>query len=170
MKVLLQERIRARLRRLVDAEDVSHATFGKFIKKSRSATTRIINGHAAITLQTLEAISNFFQVSVAELVVEPDALIQAVTPLEAQLLTNFRSMSELEKNSLLVVLARREIPQRTTRRRARWGHAELTRDQQDLVELYMRSEPQQRDGVMKILRGTARSAHDGRKQTDDTSE
>jgi transcriptional regulator with XRE-family HTH domain len=154
VKGSLQDRVRQRLRRLVEDRDVSHQALGKYVGLSRSAVTRMVNGPAAISLDYLEKFCTFFQISIGEFMVEPGSLIQPIAPLEAQLLTHFRKMTELQRHSLLSVLDRREeVP--VKRRASRLGHAELTDEQQLIVDLYARSDAQAREGVLKVLRGTA---------------
>lgn len=135
---------------------------------SRSAVTRMVNNDAAISLYYLEKFCEFFQLTPAEFMVEPGSLIQPIAPLEAQLLTHFRAMTELQRHSLLSVLD--SSPQQATRsRRARLGRAELTEEQQLLVDLYARSNEQARSGILKTLRGTAKDA-DGERGKHRTTE
>jgi transcriptional regulator with XRE-family HTH domain len=170
VKTSLQDRVRQRLRRLVEDGDVSHETLGKYVGLSRSAITRMVNADAAISLYYVEKFCEFFQITPAEFMVEPGSLIQPVAPLEAQLLMHFRAMTDLQRHSLLSVLDRREgQPQK--RRASRLGHAELTEEQQLVIDLYARSEPQAREGVLKVLRGTAKAhAKSGRSPSAGTNE
>lgn len=155
VKVDLQDRVRQRLRSLVEAGEVSHKVLGKFVGLSRSYVTRVLNNKAAISLEHLAKFCEFFQITPAELLTEPGSLIQPVKPLEAQLLQHFRQMSELQRHSLLMVLESR-ADEIVTPRRARWGHAELTSEQQELVDLYARVKRDGvRDGVLRTLRGAA---------------
>jgi transcriptional regulator with XRE-family HTH domain len=104
VKATLQEQVRARVRRLVEDGDVSHAIIGTALGLSRSAATRIITGTAAISLARVERICEFFQITAAELMTEPGALIQPLVPIEAAILDVVRKMDKLRQHSLLDVL------------------------------------------------------------------
>ena len=160
-KLTLTERVRARLR--VWAEGFTHQQIADYMHVHRSTVTKLLNADGTdITLGHLEAFSFLLQRSPSEMVAEPESTWQEIKPLEAQLLAVFRDMTELERRALLDVIDR---PARPQTRRPRWGHAELTTAQQELVELFVSSNEQARDGVLKILRGAARAAHHERKTT-----
>lgn len=150
----LQERVRSRLRQLVTAGNVSHDLLAEHVGVSRSHITRLLNENGAILLTHIEKMCVFFQVSPSELMVEPGSQIQPLTPMEAGLLQYFRHMTEVQRMGLMAVLDR-SAQQATSRRRARLGRAELTEEQQLLVDLYARSPEQARRGILKTLRGTA---------------
>lgn len=150
----LQERIRGRIRVLVERGGVPHERLGDFLGVSRSHVTRLLNEHGAIMLDHVEKFCEFFQVSPSELVTDEGSLFQEIKPLEAQLLALFREMTELQRHSLLSVLDR-SAQQASVRRRARLGRSELTEEQQLVVDLYSRSNEQARGGILKTLRGTA---------------
>ena len=153
--VPLQERVRHRLNVLMHDRQVPHETLAKYLGLSRSQVTRLLNDEGSgIALPHIEKVCEFFQLTPCELINEPSSLIQEVKPLEAQLLTHFRAMSELQRISLLSVLDR-PLPPKTTRR-ARLGRPELTDEQQLLIDLYARSNEQARSGILKILRGSAK--------------
>lgn len=155
-KLSLQERVRHRFKTMVESENVQHETLAKYLGLSRSGVTRLLNDEGSgFALHHIEKLCEFFQVTPAEVVADAYAVIQAVQPLEAQLLNHFRQMTELQRHSLLSVLDR-SAQQPSTRRRARLGRAELTEEQQLLVDLYARSPEQARGGILKTLRGTAR--------------
>lgn len=152
----LQERVRQRFRALVTDGGVPHDTIGKHLGLTRSAVTRLLNDEGAgFSLQHIERLCVFFQLTAAEIVSEPGARIVALNPLEGQLLDVFRRMTELQRHSLLAVLDHGpQVP--STRRRARTGRSELTEEQQLLVDLFARSNEQARSGILKTLRGTAK--------------
>jgi transcriptional regulator with XRE-family HTH domain len=104
MKTSLQERVRERLRQLVKTADVSHATLGTFLGVSRSHVTRMLNDEGAILLPHVEKFAEFFQITAAELMTEPGALIQPLVPIEAAILDVVRKMDKLRQHSLLDVL------------------------------------------------------------------
>lgn len=159
-----QELVRSRLR----DRTPNYTTLATFLKTDPSTIQkRLKEGGTALCLDWLDAASTFYQMSVAEMCALPESVWQEVKPLEAQLLLLFREMTELERRSLLDVLDR---PPKSAARRARPGRAELTPEQQLLVDLYVKSEAQQRDGVMKILRGTARVGRTRQTRPGDTSE
>jgi len=165
----LQERVRDRFRRLVEAGGVSHEVLGKFLGLSRSGVSRLLNDEGSgFALHHIERLCEFFQVSPAEVCADPEAVIQPIKPLEAQLLNHFRRMTELERHGLLTVLDRPGTA--TEKRRApRMGHPELTTEQQLVIDLYARSGPQEREGVLKILKGTARKPASERPSRGDTT-
>lgn len=155
-KLSLQERVRQRFKTLVETKGVSHEILGKHLGLSRSGVTRLLGDEdTGFALHHIERLCEFFQVTPAEVVAEVGAVIVPIKPLEAQLLAHFRQMTELQRHSLLSVLDRSgSVPEQ--RRRARMGRAELTEEQQLLVDLYARSPEQARGGILKTLRGTAR--------------
>jgi hypothetical protein len=116
---------------------------------------RLREGGTALCLDFLASVTSFYQMSVSEMCALPGSLWQEVKPDEAQLLTHFRQLTYTQQQGLLAVLEGR-LAQPAKARRAKWGRAELTEEHQTLVDLYTQSEPQARDGVLKILRGTAR--------------
>lgn len=166
-KVSLQERVRARLRDW--SKELTHSQIAAYFHVNRSSISKLLQENGPeITLEHIEGFQFLLQKSAAEMVTEPGSLWQEVKPLEAQLLRHFRSMTELQRHSLLSVLDR-SSSQPTTRRRARLGRAELTEEQQLLVDLYARSSEQARGGILKTLRGTARIGDEergGRQKTE----
>jgi hypothetical protein len=128
----------------------------RFLKADPSTIhKRLRSGGPDLSLDWLDDVTSFYQMSVSEMCALPGSLWQEVKPLEAQLLGHFRQMTELQRHSLLSVLDRSSsVPEQ--RRRARLGRAELTEEQQLLVDLYARSPEQARGGILKTLRGTAR--------------
>lgn len=154
MRILnkFQEMVRARLR----DKTPNYSTLARFLKADPSTVQkRLREGGPDLSLDWLDEVRVFYQMSVAEMVTQPGSLWQEVKPLEAQLLAHFRQMTELQRVSLLSVLDRSaSVPQ--TRRRTRQGHAELTEEQQLVVDLYARSNEQARRGILSTLRGTAK--------------
>lgn len=160
-----QEMVRARLRE----KTPNYTTLANFLKTDPSVIQkRLKDGGTALCLDWLDEVRAFYQMSVAEMCALPGSLWQEIKPLEAQLLGHFRQMTELQRHSLLSVLDR-SAQQPATRRRARMGRAELTEEQQLLVDLYARSPEQARGGILKTLRGTARLGDEergGRQKTE----
>jgi transcriptional regulator with XRE-family HTH domain len=140
---------------------VSHDTLGKYLGLSRSAVSRLLNDEGSgIGLPHLEKCCEFFQITPAEFMVDPGALIQPIQPLEAQLLGIFREMTELEKRGLLDVLDRNPRPVAANRRkRERFGQPRLSEREQHLIDLFVRSGPQVQEGVLRMLKGTAQPHH-----------
>lgn len=165
----LAEHVLARINHLVEQHDVTYDVLAPHLGVGASAVSKILNGKNSLSLDHIERLCEFFQLSPAEICADPYAVIQAISPLEAQLLTHFRAMTELERHGLLTVLDR---PGTATdkRRRPRMGHPELTSEQQLLVDLYQRSGPQEREGVLKVLKGTAKKRDGDRAGSRDTSE
>jgi hypothetical protein len=159
-----QELVRSRLRERTP----NVTTLANFLKVDPSVMhKRLKAGGTALCLDFLDAASAFYQMSVSEMCALPGSLFQEIKPDEAQLLAHFRQLTYTQKQGLLSVLEGR-LAQPAKAHKARWGRAELTQEQQALVDLYAQSEPQAREGVMKILKGTARKARDGAAK-DDTS-
>lgn len=161
MREALPERVRARLQRLVTERNFSHEALAPHVGVGASGVSKLLSGANAIGLGHLEGFCIALQITPSELLVEPDSIIQTVNPLELQLLRHFRQMTELQRASLLSVLDRSpQVP--TSRRRPRLGRAELSEEQQLLVDLYARSNEQARTGILKTLRGTARQGDEDR--------
>lgn len=104
-KASLQERVRHRLQELVSGQDVSHEVLGRYLGLSRSAVSRMLNDpETGIGLHHIERLCEFFQITPAELMVDPGSLIQPLTPIEAAIVNIVRKMNELHRHSLLSVL------------------------------------------------------------------
>ena len=153
----LQERVRQRLKQLVTAKGVSHAVLAKFLGVSRSHVTRMLNEDGAILLTHVEKSCEFFQITPAEFMIEPETLIQPIQPIEAALLALFRQMTELERRSLLTILERPVYTQAPHAKKSRLGRAMLTVKEQELVDLYARVKRDGvREGILKTLRAVVR--------------
>ena len=156
-KLSLQERVRHRLRQYVSDGNVSHEVIAKYLGVSRSHFTRLLNEDGAILLSHIEKLCEFFQITASELMAEPGAVIQPLSPLEAGIVDRFRKMTELERHSWMVVLDKREAEEPRKRRRARLGRAELSEEQQLLVDLFARVKRDGvREGVLQTLRGAVK--------------
>jgi transcriptional regulator with XRE-family HTH domain len=157
----LQERVRAKLKALVEQQNVSHERLGDYLGLTRSAVTRLLNDEGGIGLQHIERLCEFFQVTAAEMFADPHQMIHALTPIEASLLRYFREMTELERRSWLTILER---PRVVASAKSRMGRAMLTAKEQELVDLFARVKKDGvRDGVLKVLRGAV-NAEDGEAQ------
>jgi len=150
-----QEMVRARLRE--QTRNIS--ALARFLghKDNSVLYKRFRRGGPSLTLDFLDQTRSFYQMSVARMCMTPGALWQEVKPDEAHLLTHFRQLTYTQQQGLLAVLEGR-LAQPAKARRAKWGRSELTDEQQELVDLYVQSEPQAREGVLKVLRGTAKRA------------
>jgi transcriptional regulator with XRE-family HTH domain len=157
----LQERVRSRIKALVEEREVNHETLANYLGLSRSAVTRLLNDEGGIALQHIERLCEFFQISASELMAEPGALIQAITPIEAALVGIVRQMTELERRSLLTLLERPAYGQRDVTR-SRMGRGMLTAKERELVDLFARVKRDGvREGILRTLRGAAQEGHDG---------
>lgn len=125
-----------------------------------SGVRKLINGDNRISLAHIQGFCEAFQVTPCELVSPEGAPFTYLKEAEPTLIRIFRAMDSHERLSLLTVLQSRQPIPIIKGRRPKLGRQELTQEQQLLVDLYVQSEPQARDGVMKILRGTAK--RDGR--------
>jgi transcriptional regulator with XRE-family HTH domain len=147
----LQERVRQKLKALVEQQGVSHERLGDHLGLTRSAVTRLLNDEGGIGLQHIERLCEFFQVTAAEMFADPQSAIHALTPIEAALVRFFREMTELERRSWLTILER---PRVVASAKSRMGRAMLTTKEQELVDLFARVKKDGvRDGVLKVLRG-----------------
>ena len=155
VRLSLQERVRSKLRDMVQRGNVPLEVLGTHLGLSRSGVSRILNEEGyAILLPHMETLCTFFQITPAELVAEPGAIIQPVQPIEAALLALFRQMTELERRSLLTILERPIYTQSPNAKRSRLGRAMLTAKEQELVDLFARVKRDGvREGVLKTLRG-----------------
>lgn len=155
MNLPLQERVRQRFKILVDENGVSHEVLGDYLGLTRSGVSRLLNDEGAgFALHHIEKLCEFFQITASEAVAEPHALIQAVKPLEASLLAVFRTMTELERRSLMTVLERPIASQERRSKKARLGRATLTVKEQELVDLFARVKKDGvREGVLRTLKG-----------------
>lgn len=116
-----------------------------------SAVRKILNGQNRIGLRHIQGFCIAFQISACELVMEPGAVLQAVTPMEAAVLEHVRKMSELERRSLLTLLDR---PVMVAHRKAKFGRPMLSGQEQELVDLFGRVKRDGvREGVLRTLRG-----------------
>lgn len=118
-KMPLQERVRTRFKHLVESKSVPHERIAKYLGLSRSGVTRLLNDEGSgFSLVYVEKLCEFFQVSPAEVMTEPGALIQPLVPLEAAILDVVRKMDRLRQHSLLDVLEWQRtsaIPSKRTR-------------------------------------------------------
>lgn len=124
-----------------------------------SGVRKLLNGDNRISLAHLQGFCEAFGVLPSDIVAPEGATAVYLKESEPVLLKLFREMDAHERHSLLVVLQRQNayVPMhKSQRRRARPGHAELTAEQQQLVEYFQLSDPSAREGVLKILRGTAK--------------
>ena len=108
-----QELVRARLRERTP----NLSTLAEWLEVDRSIiSNRLKEGGTALCLDWLDEVRSFYQMSVAEMVREPGAAFQSVSPLEASLLDRFRKMTEAQRLSLMNVLDwRPELPSRSKR-------------------------------------------------------
>lgn len=133
-------------------------TLARFLKSSPSTIQKRLRATGtALSLDWLAEVTSFYQMSVSEMCAVPGSLWQEVKPDEAQLLTHFRQLTYTQRQGLLAVLEGR-LAQPAKPRRAQFGSIALTEEQQMLVDLYVRSGPGAREGVMKVLKEAAKLA------------
>jgi hypothetical protein len=147
-----QEMVRGRIRARVENASV----LARFLKESPSTVTkRLKEGGPALCLDFLDSLRPFFGGwTPAEMVAEPGSQIVPVTPIEAAFLTHIRSMTELERRSLLTILERPIYA--APDKKARLGRAMLSPKEQELVDLFARVKKDGvREGVIRTLRGAA---------------
>ena len=153
MKALnkFQEMVRARLRE----KTPNYSILARFLKSNPSTIHKRLNeGGPDLSVDWLDDVTSFYQMSVSEMCAMPGSLIQPVTPIEAALLALFRQMTELERRSLLTILERPIYTQSPTAKKSRLGRAMLTGKEQELVDLFARVKRDGvREGVLQTLRG-----------------
>lgn len=159
----LQERVRQRFRTLVREKDVQHEVLAKHLGLSRSAVTRLLNDEGSgFALHHIERLCEFFQITPAEVMAEPFALLQAVSPIEANILDIVRKMNELSRHSLLTVL---EWPQRSGATVKRSGRSpdHLSPEDAMVLSLYRGMEDADaQSGVVMQMRGYVQAKQDAR--------
>lgn len=154
--MMLRERVLARINVLVEQGDVPHDVLAPHLGVGQSAVSKILNGRRGLSLEAIDGFCVFFQITPAELMAEPDALIQPLKPIEAAIVALVRQMTELERRSLLTLLER-PVYQVAKGKRARMGRAMLTAKEQELVDLFARVKRDGvREGVLQTLRGAVR--------------
>lgn len=100
----LAERVRGRLNDLIEDRGISHEHIAPHLGISASAVSKLLSGKNAIGLDHIDGFCAALQVSAGELIAEPGALIQALTPVEAALVDVCRKMSDVHRHYLLAVL------------------------------------------------------------------
>jgi DNA-binding Xre family transcriptional regulator len=162
-KLPLQERVRHRFKTLVDDKGVSHETLGKHLGLSRSAVTRLLNDEGSgFALQHIERLCEFFQVTPSEVMAEPFAAIQAISPIEASILDIVRKMNELTRHSLVTVL---EWPARSSVQVKRTGRTpdHLSPEDAMVLSLYRGLEDADAQaGIVMQMRGFVQAKQDAR--------
>lgn len=162
-KTPLQERVRHRFKALVEERGVAHETLGDYLGLSRSAVTRLLNDEGAgIALPHIERLCEFFQITPAEVFAEPNALIQAVAPIEAAILDLVRKMNDLSRHSLLTVL---EWPTRSAAMVKRAGRTpdHLSPEDAMVLSLYRGMEDSDAQaGVVMQMRGFVQAKQEAR--------
>lgn len=157
----LQERIRQRLNQLVEAKKVSHATLGTYLGVSRSHVTRMLNEDGAILLTHVEKFCEFFQVTAAELMTDPGALIQPLTPIEAAILDVVRKMDRLRQHSLLDVLEWQRASSIPSKRGRSRTLDHLSSEDAMVLSLYRGIEDADAQaGIVMQMRGYVRAKHE----------
>lgn len=147
--------MRAKLRSLVEKDDVSHDVLAQRLGLSRSYVSRLLNGTGAILLRQVEVFCEFFQMSPSELMAQPGDLIQVISPIESAIIGLIRQMTELERRSLLTLLERPAYGTRETTK-TRLGRGMLTAKERELVDLFSRVKKDGvREGVLRTLKGAA---------------
>lgn len=138
-----QELVRSRLRELTP----NFSTLARFLKTDPSTVQkRLKPGGSALCVDWLDEVSGYYQMRVAEMVSEPGAVLQSVSPLESSLLDRFRKMTEMQRMSLMAVLDwRGDVP--TTRSRKGYGHEDAM-----VVALYRAVAPDVQAAVLELMR------------------
>lgn len=157
----LQERVRQRIKQLVEAKGVSHARLGHYLGLSRSHVTRLLNEDGAIALPHVEKLCEFFQITAAELMTDPGALIQPLSPLEAAILDVLRKMDRLRQHSLLDVLEWQRASTLPVKRGRGRTPDVLSPEDAMVLTLYRAIEDADaQSGIVMQMRGYVRAKHE----------
>ena len=151
-RVPLADRVRGRLSELIDRADMSHEALAPHLGVSASAVSKLLSGKNAIGLDHVDGFCVALQVTAAELVTEPGALIQPLVPLEAAILDVVRKMDRLRQHSLLDVLEWQRASSLPTRR----GRVDaLNAEDAMVLSLYraLRDDPDAQSGIVMQMRG-----------------
>lgn len=149
------------MKRMVDEKDVHHAVLAKWLGLSRSAVTRLLNEDGAIMLKHLEGFCEFFQVTAAEVVLEPGALVQPLSPLESAIVDVIRKMDRLRQHSLLDVLEWQRASTIATKH-GRSAQHHLTAEDEMVLSLYRgMADSDAQAGVVMQMRGYVRAKQEG---------
>lgn len=104
-KLPLQERVRVNIRDRAAAAKLSQKRIADYFEIDPSAVSKLLRDNGpALTLKHVEGFSFLLQITPAELMIEPGALIQPLGPLEAAILDVVRKMDRLRQHSLKDVL------------------------------------------------------------------
>ena len=152
-----QELVRARLRERTP----NLSTLAEWLEVDRSIiSNRLKEGGTALCLDWLDEVRSFYQMSVAEMVREPEAAFQSVSPLESSLLDRFRKMTEAQRLSLMNVLDwRPELPSRSKRA------SRYTGDDALVVALYNAVAADVQAAVLQMMRDHPSSSRGHRQHT-----
>lgn len=101
----LQELTRGRIRAACAALGLSQVRVAEYLKVDKSIVSRLFStGGTALSLDFIEEVSALVQRLPAELVSDPAATVQSVTPVEAQLLGRLREMTDVQRAALVTVI------------------------------------------------------------------
>lgn len=101
----LHERVRLRLRDLIEAEGYTQREVGEHLQIDRTTVSRTLTeGGLAVTFDFLEGVSYLLQRMPQELIADPGSPVIVASPLEVQLVARLREMTELERQALLTVI------------------------------------------------------------------
>lgn len=158
----MAERVRQRFKQLVDAKRVPHETLGKHLGLSRSGVTRLLNDEGSgFGLHHIEKLCEFFQITPAEAMTDPGALIQPLTPIEAAILDVVRKMDRLRQHSLLDVLEWQRASTLPTKRGRGRTPDHLSAEDAMVLSLYRGIEDADAQaGVVMQMRGYVRAKHE----------
>ena len=147
----LMERVRRRVADLVEQHHITHERLGQALDSDRSNAGRMLKPDGPRwCLDAVERVCFLFQITPAELVAEPGALIQPTSPLEAELLGKVRRMTETQRMSLMNVLDWQAGSSHDRRKRGR--PPRLTDEQRTLLALYSVADESVRHAAVGMLR------------------
>jgi transcriptional regulator with XRE-family HTH domain len=104
MRATLTDRVRARLRALIDAKRIRQIDIAAAMGVSQGAVSAMMKGDHGFRLDYLEAIATLMEVPVAELIIAPDSTLMEVHKDERYLVLTLRDVTpELRQAVHLVV-------------------------------------------------------------------
>jgi DNA-binding Xre family transcriptional regulator len=161
-RVPLAERVRGRLNELIAQRGMSHEAIAPHLEISASAVSKLLSGKNQIGLDHIDGFCVALQISVGEIMAEPFAAIQAISPLEASILDIVRKMNELTRHSLVTVL---EWPARSSVHVKRTGRTpdHLSPEDAMVLSLYRGLEDADAQaGIVMQMRGYVQAKQDAR--------
>jgi transcriptional regulator with XRE-family HTH domain len=157
----LAERVLGRIQRLVSERGFSHEKLAPHLGISASAVSKLLSGKNAISLTHIDGLCVALQISAAELMTDPGALIQPLSPMEAAILDVVRKMDRLRQHSLLDVLEWQRASTIPTTRGFTRIKDHLNAEEAMVLSLYRAlGDADAQSGVVMQMRGYVQAKHE----------